>query len=174
MSTVWHDVDEKVLLWLADEAPSTFPPFTLQLTIRPDDHPSEEIPGLTERQVDDALLRLESYGLMSCRGPRNETAAYAIYNSPRLTALGHRVLGAWPDLEQLSAVEALHLALAAVADNSPPEERRTLRRAVGIVGELGGAIVQTAAAGAIGQFGGASQAPPPRPSAPTTPDSGEL
>jgi hypothetical protein len=59
------------------------------------DQPSEEIEGLTERQVDDALLRLESYGLASSR-ERSETSSYAIYDSPRLTALGHRVLGAWP------------------------------------------------------------------------------
>jgi hypothetical protein len=168
MTTVWHDVDERVLLWLADEVPASFPPFTLQLTIRPDDEPSEDVPGLTERQVDDALLRLESYGLMSSRHPRSETVSYAIYNSPRLTSLGHRVLGDWPDLEQLSAVEALHLALAAVAEDSPPEERRTLRRAVGIVGDLGGAIVQTAAAGTIAELGG-TPGPPPDP----TSDGGE-
>ena len=82
MSTVWQDVDERVLLWLADEAPATFPPFTLQLTIRPDDTPSEEVTGLTERQVDDALRRLESHGLVSSLHARSETVAYAPHHSP--------------------------------------------------------------------------------------------
>jgi hypothetical protein len=151
--TVWHDVDERVLLWLADEAPASFPPFRLELTIRPDDQPSEEVPGLTERQVDEALLRLESHGLVSVR-ERSGTIGLATYNSPRLTALGHRVLGTWPDLEQLSVMEAIRLALLAVAEDSPPEERPALRRAVGIVGELGGAIVQSAAAGTTAELGG--------------------
>jgi len=148
--TVWHDIDERVLLWLAHEAPASFPPWALNLTIRPDDTTSEEIPGLTDRQVDQALLRLESYGLVDFR---ERSQSIGCFNTLRVTALGHRVLGVWPDLEHIAAIDALRLALQAVADGAPLEERSTLRRAVGIAGELGGAIVASTAAGTAGKLG---------------------
>jgi hypothetical protein len=67
--TVWNDVDEPVLVWVAEERPAGTPSSQLQLTIRPDDGGPPptfaHLDGLDERQVDDALMRLESYGLIA-------------------------------------------------------------------------------------------------------------
>lgn len=76
------------------------------------------------------------------------------YESPRLTGLGHRVLGAWPDLENITAVSAVQIALQTVAEDAPPESTPILRRAIGVVGEISGAIITAAVAKEAAKMGG--------------------
>jgi hypothetical protein len=50
------------------------------------------------------------------------------------------VLGAWPDLDTVSAVAAVQFALQTVAEAAAPESAPIVRR-IGIVGELSDAII---------------------------------
>jgi hypothetical protein len=150
--TVWSDVDERVLLWVAEDRPAGWPSSQLTLNIRPDEA-SEELPGLMASQVDRALQRLADYGLIGVATPRHETIGYAVYSGLRVTALGHRLLGGWPDLDEISTVDALRLALEAIAEAAPAKERPRLRRAIGVVGEIGPAFVQRTAAAIAGDMG---------------------
>lgn len=149
--TVWHDIDERVLAWLAYEAPPSLPAWRLTLTT---ERPSEEIPGLTDGQVDDALQRLEEHELVDTHGRAASFGGSVRYESPRLTGLGHRVLGAWPDLENITAVSAVQIALQTVAEDAPAESTPILRRAIGVVGEISGAIITAAVAKEAAEMGG--------------------
>lgn len=151
MST-WTDIDEPVLRAVADLPASMPPGVQWQLTIRPPE-PSDELAGLDESQIDEALRRLRGAGLIDAL-ERTETVAYAIWTRPRVTAVGSMVLGAWPDLDRMDAVEALQASLAALADREvDPERRGALRRAAGVVGSLSGSIVTKLIVGAAGQAG---------------------
>jgi hypothetical protein len=138
--TVWHDVDERVLRWVADDLPASLEMAIVELAIRPDE-PFTEIDGLMSSDVHLALLRLNSYGLVAFSHQPQETAGSAILNSPRLTALGHQSLDDWPDLDQIDAAESVRLALAAMAEEARPEKASLLQRAVGVLGEIGTSIV---------------------------------
>jgi hypothetical protein len=151
--TVWTEIDEHVVRWVAEERPAGTFSSQVTLTIRPDEL-FEPISSATARQVDDALQRLVDYGLIATAAPRHETSAYAVYYGLRVTALGHRLFGDWPDLEQVSELDALRLALEVIAEGAPPNERRILRRATGVVGEIGLAIVQRSVATAAGEVAG--------------------
>jgi hypothetical protein len=76
----------------------------------------EPVPSLSARQVDDALQRLIDYGVIATAHPRHETDAFAIYYGLRVTALGHRRFADWPDLEQVSALDELRLALEVITE----------------------------------------------------------
>jgi hypothetical protein len=148
---VWHEIDERVLAWLAHEAPPSMPRWSLTLT---KDEPSEEIPGLSNRQVDDSLKRLEEHDLVDHRGRGATFGGSVRYESPRLTGLGHRVLGVWPDLDSVSAVAAVQFALQTVAEDVEPESAPIVRRAIGVVGELSDAIISTVLGEEVAKLGG--------------------
>lgn len=151
--TTWTDIDEPVLRWVAEQGPSLPPGWMLKLELRPT-IPSVDIPGLDEAQIHDALLRLESAGLVAANDPQ-ETNAHVYWSRLRVTARGSMVLGAWPDLDQVDAVEAMQVSLAALAEAEPDPERRTaLRRAAGLLGSLGASVAIKIATGAAADAGG--------------------
>jgi hypothetical protein len=136
--TVWHEIDERVLLWVADVLPASF---DMQLVeVSTDDEPSEQAEGVTNRQVIEALIRLESYGLVEFWVEPQQTSSKVIFSRPRLTAQGHQVLGDWPDLDGVTAMDTVRLALNAMAEQAP-EKASLFRRAVGIIGEIGTSVV---------------------------------
>lgn len=155
--TVWTEIDEPVLCFLAAQGSSMPPSWTWQLQLRPETVPSTEIERLDERQIDEAMLRLQSAALVDT-GQRSETIGYATWSRPRVTALGSMVLGVWPDLDRVDAVEALQISLSALADEEPdPQRASALRRATGLLSSLGVTIalklVSSAAAEAAGEVG---------------------
>lgn len=151
--TTWTDIDEPVLRFLAEQPASVMPGWDWHLALRPPVD-SSEIQGLDERQIDEALFRLESVGLMDSRD-RSETVAYAVWYKPRVTALGSMVLGVWPDLDRVDAVESLQVSLAALAEQEPDSERQgALRRAAAMLASLSGSIATRLAADAAAQAGG--------------------
>jgi hypothetical protein len=151
--TVWTHVDGHVFRWVAEDLISGSFSSQVTLNIRPDE-PFVAVPGLTAWQVDEALQRLIDGGIVAAAHPRHDATGYVVYWGLRVTARGHRLFGDWPDLEQVSALDALRLALEVIADGAPPEERGVLRRGVGILGEIGLALVQRRAAAMAGEIGG--------------------
>jgi hypothetical protein len=138
--TRWDDVDEPVLRWLAGESSSFIHAWQLQLTIRPDPPPSDEVAGLSERQVDEALTRLGDHGLID--GNRMETIGYSVWSRLRVTGLGQQVLGEWPELDRLNTAEGLRLLLAKIAEqSSDADEQADYRRAVGFLTSIGDGII---------------------------------
>jgi hypothetical protein len=138
--TTWSDIDEPVLRFVAAQPPSMPPSWAWRLQLRPETIPSSEVDGLDERQIDEAMLRLQSAGLVDV-GERSETIGYATWSRPRVTALGSMVLGVWPDLDRIDAVEALQVSLAALAEHEPDQQRQSaLRRAAGLLASLSASV----------------------------------
>jgi hypothetical protein len=151
----WEEVDEPVLCWLAAERSSFIDGWQLQLTIRPDPPPSEEVPELDERQVDGALIRLRDHGLVD--GNRLETSAFAVWSRLRVTGVGQQVLGEWPELDRLNSAERLRLLLDRLAEETEDaEERSRLKRLIGFLGSIGDGVVEKtlndAAAAGVDEF----------------------
>lgn len=151
--TIWTANDERVFGWVARDLPAGTFSSQVTLMIRPDE-PFERVPGLSARQVDDGLQRLIDYGLVAAAHPRHEADSYVVYYGLRVTALGHRLFGDWPDLEQVSALDELRLALEVITEGAPEEERGILHRSIGVVGEIGLSIVQRSAAAAASDVAG--------------------
>ena len=160
--TVWHDVDERVLLWVADDLPASMEFEMVELPN--DDEPCERVEGLTNRQVIQALQRLESYGLVAFA--REPAGANIIFTATRLTALGHQVLNEWPDLDQIDAVQGVSLALAAMAEKeAQPEKASLLRRAAGILLEIPPSILVNEVEKEAGKLAHDERPPEPRKNA---------
>jgi len=125
----------------------------LKLELRPT-IASVDIPGLDEAHIHDALLRLESAGLVAANDPQ-ETVAHVYWSRLRVTAAGSMVLGLWPDLDQVDAVEAMQVSLAALAEAEPdPERQAALRRAAGLLGSLATSVALKVATGAAADAAG--------------------
>jgi hypothetical protein len=127
----------------------------LKLTIRPDPVPSVEVPGLDERLVDDALMRLQGHGLVD--GKRDEFSAFAVWSRLRITGRGQQVLGEWPELDRLNSAEGLRLLLNRMADETEDaDERSGLKRLIGFMGSIGDGVVEAtlndAAAAGLDEF----------------------
>jgi hypothetical protein len=138
--TIWADIDEPVLRWLAGP-PDAKRPWRLELTLRPEPEPAEELEGAIDtRQFDDALIRLRDFGLVA--GERREAIGYASWWQLRVTGQGLQVLGVWPDLERLTSAAGLSALLDGVADEAEGgDDKRALRRTAGLIGQLGDGIV---------------------------------
>jgi hypothetical protein len=138
--TRWDEVDWPVLRWLADQPSSFIHCWGLRLTIRPDPAPSEDVPGLDERQVDEALMLWAGHGVIE--GNRKESVAYASWTRLRVTGLGKQVLGEWPELDRLNSAESLRLLLATMAEQSTDRnEQADYRRVSGFLASIGDSIV---------------------------------
>jgi hypothetical protein len=139
--TLWQEVDEPVLRWLAGERSSFINGWQLKLTIRPDPPRSEEVPGLDERQVDGALVRLRDHGLVD--GKREEFGAFAVWSRLRVTGVGQQILGEWPELDRLNSAEGLRLLFDRMADEAEnPEERSGLKRLIAFMVSIGDGVVE--------------------------------
>jgi DNA-binding PadR family transcriptional regulator len=152
MST-WSETDEPLLRWV-HEQPSSFIPETwiLRLELRRYTKPSEEVPGLSTEQVDQALIRLQEHGLID--GERGEAIGFSSWSRLRVTALGLQVLGEWPDLDKLASAASLKLLLNELADAAPDsEDQSALRRLIGVAGEVGEGVVVSTLNNAAGELG---------------------
>lgn len=138
--SVWTDVDEPVLRWLAEQPPSFIPDvWQWQLELRPEPTPNE-VGNLDSVQVDEALTRLYDHGLVD--GRRTETISYARWSRLRLTGHGLLILGEWPDLDRLASAAGLRLLLTRLAEEAPDaDERGNLRQLVGFLSQLGEDVV---------------------------------
>jgi hypothetical protein len=90
--------------------------------------------------VIEALIRLESHGLVEFWAEPQQTSSKVMFSRPRLTAQSHQVLGDWPDLDGATAMDTVRLALNAMAEQAP-DKASPFRRAVGIIGEIGTSVV---------------------------------
>lgn len=153
MST-WTESDEPVLRWLHAEVPSFLPEtWRLRLGLRDSVEPSDEVPGLSSEQMDQALARLLEHGLIA--GRRKETIGYASWSALRLTARALQVLGEWPDLDQLTSAVGMKMLLDELAKSADdPEDQGALRRMVGVIGEVGEGIALSTLNTAAGDLGG--------------------
>jgi hypothetical protein len=114
--------------------------------------PFEALPALTSQDVHEALLRLQSHGLID--GRESKAMQSSTWSLLRVTAGGLIVLGEWPDLDRVATAAALHRLLRALAEGAPEEERSALVRAAGVVSRTADDVIRgtaTDVAGSIGQ-----------------------
>lgn len=116
---------------------------------------SEAVPVLSMAQLDEALVRLEDFGLITGLD-RIETNAYSEWPWLRPTADGLRVLGEWPPEESATLQRALVQVLLRVADELPPEEAGPVRRAAGGVGQFAGGVLSDVAQAELKRAGGSA------------------
>ena len=113
----------------------------------------EELPQFGGEELDQALRRLEGYGLVTWRH-RNETTGYFVYTHLRLTPRGLRVLEEWPPAEEAQIGAALVQVLLALAEDADEPEAKLLRRAAGAAGRFAGDVVFDVAKGEFRKMGG--------------------
>jgi hypothetical protein len=113
--------------------------------------PFDPVPGLTSGDVQKALLRLRSHGLID----GTEIAAFgnSTWTRLRVTAPGLIVLGEWPDLDRVASAAALHRLLRELSDDAPEEDQTALRRAAGVVARTADDVLRGTAADVAGSLG---------------------
>jgi hypothetical protein len=148
--TLWDRVDEPILAWVASLGSAMDVGTQLNLELR-EPEPSEDVPRLTSRDVQESLLRLRSHGLIDGR----EAAAFgnSTWTSLRVTAAGLIVMGQWPDLDRVATAASLHRLLRALSDAAPTEDQTALRRAAGVVGRTADDVLRSTAADVAGSLG---------------------
>lgn len=152
MST-WTDSDEPVLRWLRNQGSSFLPePWSLRLGLRDSVEPPDEVAGLDSERLDQALVRLLDHGLVDAR--RQETIGFASWTGLRVTARGMQVLGEWPDLDQLASAVGVKMLLNELAKSAPNEEQGSLRRMVGVIGDVGEGVAMSTLNAAAADLGG--------------------
>lgn len=147
--TLWDRVDEPVLRWVASLAPTlAFESWEIK---ERDSEPFRPIKGLRSDEVQQALERLVSHGLIdgqAARSMRDTT-----WSRLRVTARGWIVLGKWPDLDRVASAAGLHRLLTALADEAPEEDRTAVRRAAGVIGRTADEVVRGTAADLANELG---------------------
>ena len=120
-----------------------------------DTRPPEEIPeldGLPGDEFDRSLQRLHEHGFLD--GYRSETMSGNVtWLRLRVTAPGLIVLGEWPDLDRIASALGIHELLNALAEAAPEEERGVLRKAAGLAGRSGDAVIRATLAQVSGAAG---------------------
>ena len=92
------------------------------------DNPAAVLQELTESQLDEALRRLEQFGLIN--GRRHEASGLAFWVGLRPTADGLRILGEWPPPRPRSLQRCpRRRAVAELATELPDEDATAARRA---------------------------------------------
>jgi hypothetical protein len=91
--TTWERVDLPALCFVASCD------YRAVWRFNKDDEPSDEIPALTNTELDGSLRRLEGYDLI--RGDRGETFGNFSWSRLRPTSDGWRVLGEWAASERV-------------------------------------------------------------------------
>jgi hypothetical protein len=142
----WEELEGPVLRWVLESRQD-------QLQLFWDRTPSEVTDALSDRQVDDALVRLERHGLIA--GTRHEASGTSFWVGLRPTADGLRVLAEWPPVEAATMNVALARILRALADELPDEEQVTATRRAGrAVSRMSGEIVRDIATSEMRRLGG--------------------
>jgi DNA-binding PadR family transcriptional regulator len=137
----WEEIAEPVLRWVQRYPSFLSEPLLLTLAIT-EPTPFEDIEGLDSRQVNDALKRLQSRGLIS--GEMDHFGRDVIWGKLRLTADGLRLLDEWPDLEKIEAASALGAVLEQLATTAPHEDATALRRTEAYVARTSGELIRDA------------------------------
>jgi hypothetical protein len=114
--------------------------------------PFQEIAPLSSAQVDEALRRLRSHGLID--GDDSQIPASSKWSRLRVTAYGWIVLGEWPDLDRVASAASLHRLLRAVAEQAPQQEKKALIRAAGVIGRTGNDVLRETIAELAHDLGG--------------------
>jgi hypothetical protein len=140
--TLWDQVDEPVLRWVASLPPS------LEMELHEfqlrESEPFAPIEGLDTRDVRESLHRLRSHGLIA--GDESLSTHDETWHKLRVTAFGLVVLGEWPDLDRVATAASIHRLLRALADEAPEQERTALVRAAGVVSRTADEVVRGTAA----------------------------
>jgi hypothetical protein len=114
--------------------------------------PPDEVAGLDSEHLDQALVRLLEHGLVD--GKRQETIGFASWTGLRVTARGMQVLGEWPDLDQLASAVGVKMLLNELAKSAPNEEQSSLRRMVGVIGDVGEGVAMSTLNATAADLGG--------------------
>jgi hypothetical protein len=145
-SLTWEELELPVLRWLLESRQD-------QLELFWDRTSSEVTDALSDRQVDDALMRLKRHGLIA--GGRHEASGTSFWTQLRPTADGLRVLGEWPPVEAATVNVALAQILRTLAAELPDEERATAaRRAGSALSKMSGEVVLDVVKGELRRLGG--------------------
>jgi hypothetical protein len=115
--------------------------------------PFAGLPELTQAQVEDALTRLEEFGLVVALTARVETSDYIEWPRLRVSADGLRVLGEWPPHDSATLQQALVAVLTQFADELPEDDARSVRRTAGGIARFAHGVVADAAQGELKRLG---------------------
>ena len=126
MVVAWEDLELPVLRWIHTTPPEDTGGVDTG-DLRPGNNPAKVLPEVTESQLDEALRRLEQYGLIV--GMRGETSGLVFWMQLRVTANGLRLLGEWPPAEGATINEALAAVLRRLAPELSEEGATAARRA---------------------------------------------
>ena len=107
---------------------------------------------MDSEHLDQALVRLLEHGLVD--GKRQETIGFASWTGLRVTARGMQVLGEWPDLDQLASAVGVKMLLNELAKSAPNEEQSSLRRMVGVIGDVGEGVAMSTLNATAADLGG--------------------
>jgi hypothetical protein len=146
--TLWDRVDEPILRWVAalgSVLDPTAPQFVLELR---EPEPFPAVPGLTSRDVQESLRRLQSHGLID--GREATAMGNSTWSRLRVTAAGLIVMGEWPDLDRVATAASLHQLFRALSEDAPDADRTALRRAAGVVARYADEVLRGTAADVAG------------------------
>ncbi|MCA1708734.1 MAG: hypothetical protein LC808_37825 [Actinobacteria bacterium] len=130
----WEELELPVLRWVQEAGDGG----TGQLA-HGSPTPFEGVPAVSEAGVEEALTRLEEFGLIV--GRRVESSDYSEWSQLRPTANGLRVLGEWPPADGATLQEALVNVLLSLAEDLPEAEATPVRRTAGGLARFGGHVL---------------------------------
>ena len=136
--TTWETTDEPVLQWVFSLPPvigRDRPNGGLYEFQKLQSEPCPDIGDHESRDVADALDRLYSHGLIA--GNCDDLGRESLWWNLRVSALGLRLLGEWPDYDQLATATGIRSVLLHLAKQAPEEEAGVLKKAAGVVGRAG-------------------------------------
>ena len=131
--TDWEAIDRPVLAWIKDQ------PLDVEWQFNRGDEPSDEIPSISNDELDLSLRRLMESELVV--GKRYETSGFYAWTHLRISAGGLRILGEWPPVQGADVSHLLCLMLEELAEDAPEGEARWYRRAAGAVTRFGTAVL---------------------------------
>ncbi|MDQ6751296.1 MAG: hypothetical protein M3Z33_11155 [Actinomycetota bacterium] len=150
MAPTWEELELPVLQWAQRDGDSGSDRLWHNST-----EPFAGAPQVTQVQADEALSRLDEYGLIAGRDRRVETSDFAEWPRVRPTANGLRVLGEWPPEKDAAVHQALVAVLRNVADDLLDEdEAGAVRRAAGSLDRFGAGVVGDVAQDELKSIGG--------------------
>ncbi len=130
----WEELELPVLRWVHQETWA----HTGELQHLEAGHQSRLIPPFTDAVLDEALRRLDHYGLIT--GTRDE-ALVVWWKNIRLTSNGLRVLGEWPPVDAATVNVTLARVLRTLAGDLDEEAATATRRAGSALAKMSGDVV---------------------------------
>jgi hypothetical protein len=136
--TTWETTDERVLHWVFSLPPvigRDRPNGGLYVFPKTTSEPCRDIGGLDSRDVANALDRLHSFGLITAN--THDLGREAHWWNLRLSADGLRLLGEWPDYDQLATAVGIRSVLLHLSKAAPRDDASVLKKTAGIVARAG-------------------------------------